>query len=184
MMDFLKRNMNVILVCLLEALIGILLLVNPEGFTTGIIIALGIVLLISGLMSVIGYFREDPVEASLRAGLVKGLAMLLVGGFFVLRPQWLVSTFPVFTIVYGIIILLGGLYKVQWCADAIRMKTGKWFFHALNALISLICAFVILANPFASTIALWMFIGISLIVEAIFDVIVMIFARRGPSDVI
>lgn len=182
-MKFLKRNFNVILVCLLEVIVGILLLVNPMGFTSVIIVVFGVLLLLEGLCSVIGYFRTPPVEASLRGGLMKGLAMLLAGGFLVLKPKWLIQTIPVLTILYGIAILLGGLYKVQWFADALRMKTGRWFVHALNAVVSLICAFVILANPFASTVVLWMFIGISLIVEAVLDVIGMFFSKRDYSDI-
>ena len=41
-MKFLKRNANVILICLFEVLIGILLLVDPIGFTSAIIIAFGV----------------------------------------------------------------------------------------------------------------------------------------------
>ncbi len=178
-MKFLKRNLNVILISLLEVLIGVLLLVNPVGFTSTIIIAFGIALLVGGVVSVVGYFRATPVEASLTRALVKGLAMLLAGAFFVIRPTWLIATFPVLTILYGIVILLGGLYKVQWFADALRMKTGRWFFYAINAAVSIICAFVILANPFASTLALWIFIGISLIVEAVLDLIVLFFGKGG-----
>ncbi len=178
-MKFLKRNMNVILVCLLEILIGILLLVNPVGFTSGIIIVLGVALVVGGVFSIIGYFRDDPVQASLKGALVKGLAMLLAGIFLILRPSWIISTFPLLTMLYGVVILLGGLYKVQWFADALRMKTGRWFIHLLNAAVSIICALVILANPFATTVVLWKFIGISLIIEAILDFIVLIFARRG-----
>lgn len=183
-MRFLKRNFNVILVCLLEALIGILLLVNPVDFTTVIIIAFGIVLIIGGVFGVIGYFSTEPAAASFTGALVKGLAMLLAGVFLVVRPAWLISTFSVFTILYGIAVLLGGLYKTQWCVDALRLKTGRWLFHALNAAVSLICAFVILADPFASTVALWMFIGITLIVEAALDLVVLIVAgnRAEPPQ--
>ncbi len=181
-MNFLKRNLNVILVCLLEALVGVLLLINPVGFTSVIVIALGIVLLVGGVISIINYFRDDPVEASLKGELVKGLVMLLVGGIFVIRPAWLIAAFPFFTMICGIVILLGALYKVQWFADALRMKTGRWLFHALNAAISLICGVVILANPFVSTAALWMFIGISLIVQAVLDLLVLIFARKDERQ--
>ncbi len=180
-MNFLKRNLNVILVALFEALIGVLLLVDPVSFTSAIIMVLGVALLIGGVISVIEYFRSEPMEASLRATLAKGLAMLLAGGFLLLRPSWLISTFPVLTILYGLIILLSGLYKVQWFADALRMKTGRWIVHAITAVVSIVCAVVILANPFASTYALWMFIGISLIVEAVLDLIGMFF-DKGASD--
>lgn len=175
-MKLLKHHGNAILLCLLEALIGILLLVNPVGFTSAIIIVFGVALLIAGLTATIGYFRTDAVEAALRRTLTKGLAMLLVGVFCVLKPAWFIATFPLLTILYGVIILLAGLGKVQWTLDALRLKTGRWFLPAISAVVSIGCAFVILGNPFASTLALWMFTGISLIVEAALDVVVLLFA--------
>ena len=181
-MKFLKRNANVILLCLFEALIGVLLVVDPIGFTSGIIIAFGIALLIAGLICTIGYFSSDAVEAALRGALVKGLALLLAGAFCALKPTWFIATFPLLTILYGVIILLAGLCKVQWAIDALRLKTGRWFLHVISAAVSIICAFVILSNPFASTLVLWMFTGISLIVEAVLDVVVLFFGKGGMSD--
>lgn len=181
-MNFLKRNIKKILICLLEILIGILLLINPESFTTGIVIALGVVLVLEGIFCIIGYFRTSPEQAALAGGMVKGLAMLVAGCFLILKPEWLVATFPVFTIIYGIAILLSGLYKVQWFIDSLRLKTGRWLFHLINALLQIVCAVIILANPFASTVALWMFIGISLIVAAIFDVVVLVVSSVSNSS--
>ena len=181
-MKFLKRNANVILLCLFEALIGVLLVVDPIGFTSGIIIAFGIALLIAGLICTIGYFGSDAVEAALRGMLVKGLALLLAGAFCVFRPTWFIATFPLLTILYGVIILLAGLCKAQWAIDALRLKTGRWFLHAISAAVSIICGFVVLSDPFASTLVLWMFTGISLIVEAVLDVVVLFFARGISNE--
>ena len=176
-MNFLKRNGSVILLCLFEALIGILLLVDPIGFTSAIIIAIGAALTVAGLICTIGYFRTDAVEAALKGTLVKGLAMLLAGIFCILQPTWFIATFPLLTIIYGVAILLAGLGKVQWAIDALRLKTGRWFLPAISAVVSIGCAAVILSDPFGSTIILWMFTGISLIVAAVLDVVVMFFGR-------
>ena len=42
-MTVIKENINTIVICLCEILVGVLLLINPIGFTSGIIIMLGIV---------------------------------------------------------------------------------------------------------------------------------------------
>lgn len=183
-MKFLKRNLNVIILCLLEALVGILLLVDPVGFTTGIIIAAGISLAVAGLVCTVSYFRTDAMEAALRGMLIKGLAMLAAGAFCIFCPGWFVATFPLLTILYGVIVLFAGLCKVQWAIDALRLKTGRWFLPAISAFVSIVCACVILSNPFASAIVLWMFIGISLIVEAVLDVVVLFFGRGSMSETI
>ena len=56
----------------------------------------------------------------------------------------------------------------------VRAKEKKWFLPIISAILSIACAAVILANPFASTTVLWMFTGITLIAEAILDIVTLI----------
>ena len=167
---------------LVELIIGILLLVNPIGFTSGIIIAFGIVLMIMGISTTIKYFRTEPEEAAVSQILVKGLLMLLAGAFCAFNSHWFIATFPVLTLVYGVVILITGITKVQWTIDIIRMKRSKWFWAAISAAISIVCGVVIITSPFSTTAVLWMFIGISLIVEAVFDMIGSIFGNREKQE--
>lgn len=177
-----KKNANRIFLCLFEALVGILLLLNPATFTSGIIIAAGIVLIVLGIISVVNYFRTDAVQAATGQILVKGLTMLLAGAFCVFRSQWFLVTFPVLTVLYGVVILLTGLGKVQLCVDMLRLKRTRWYLAAVSAVISIVCAVVILENPFASTMVLWMFIGISLLVEAVLDAITLLVSKVRSEE--
>ena len=174
----LKRNLSSMAMSIAELIIGILLLVNPIGFTSGIIIAFGIVLMIMGISTTIKYFRTEPEEAAVSQILVKGLLMLLAGAFCAFNSHWFIATFPVLTLVYGVVVLITGITKVQWTIDIIRMKRSKWFWAAISAEISIVCGVVIITSPFSTTAVLWMFIGISLIVEAVFDMIGSIFGNR------
>ena len=45
----LKQNVNIIFVCLFELIVGILMLIDPDGFTSAVIIIGGIVLMGAGL---------------------------------------------------------------------------------------------------------------------------------------
>ncbi len=181
-MKFLKQHTNSILLCLFEILVGILLLVNPVRFTSGIIIAFGIVLIILAVICVINYFRMDAVEGAASQTLVKGLIALAAGVFCAFKTQWFIVTFPILTILYGVVVLVAGFVKVQWAVDAMRLKTGKWVLPAISAAVSIICAAVILGSPFESTVVLWMFTGASLIVEAVFDIVVMIFLEKNTVE--
>ena len=70
-----------LLMSFVEILIGILLLINPVGFTSGIIVALGIVLAIMGLGQIISYFRTDAEEAASGGKLTKGILFAVLGLF-------------------------------------------------------------------------------------------------------
>ena len=41
---------------------------------------------------------------------------------------------------------------------------------------------MILANPFETMVIMWMFTGASLVVEAIFDLVVLFFSRRYENE--
>ena len=78
--------------------------------------------------------------------------------------------------------LISGVTKVQWAADMIRLKRRRWGWMALSAAITIICAVVILRHPFAAAATLWMFIGLTMIVEAVIDIISAIFIRERKED--
>lgn len=179
-MKVLKQNGNIIIMCIIEVVIGILLLVNPVGFTTSIIMVVGIALMADGLLDVIRYFRSKPEEAAVGQLLMRGLIALLAGAFCTFYSQWFIATFPVIAILYGIAVLIVGMSKVQIAMDMLRLKNAKWWWGAISAVISIACAIVIINNPFSSTVALWWFTGISLIAEAIFDIITL--SMRHKSD--
>ncbi len=176
-----KGTASVIL-CLCEVVVGILLFVNPVGFTAGIIIALGAVLIVAGVVNVVNYFRQDPAEAALGSRLAAGLASILAGLFCVTHSHWFIVTFPLLTILYGVVILVSGLVKAQWAVDLARQKLRHWCWMALSAALTLIFAAIILLNPFATTAVLWIFVAISLIVEAVADLVTAIFGRQAKKS--
>ena len=178
----LKRNLSSVTMSLAEIVIGILLLVNPIGFTSGIIIAFGIVLMIMGISKTIKYFLTEPEEAAVSQIFMKGLLMLLSGAFCAFNSHRFIATFPVLTLVYGVVILVTGITKLQWTVDIIRMKRSKWLWMAISAAISIVCGITVIANPFSTTAVLWMFIGITLIVDAVFDMLGGIFGNREKQE--
>lgn len=173
-----KRSTSNLLMCIAELLVGILLLINPIGFTSGIIITLGIILALNGLHCCIRYFREDPEEAAEQGSLVKGLIFLITGLFCAFKSEWFFATFPVLTVIYGVVTLMTGIRKIQWAFDMLRQKQKYWFVALIGAVLTLTFAILILCNPFSTTAILWTFIAVSLIVEAVVDILTYIFGKK------
>lgn len=178
MMSKLKGNIGNIIMCLGEILIGIILLMKPVGFTKTIIIGVGLILLIMGIMNVIKYFRTNAIEALKEQSLSTGLIFLVIGAFCTFNSNWFIVTFPVLTALYGVVILFMGLKKVQWAIDSIRLKRKYWFISVINAILSIIFALIVINNPFTTMAVLWQFTGIILIVEAVFDVVAIVFDTK------
>lgn len=177
-MSIFKENRNGIVICLFEVFVGILLLVNPVGFTSGIIIGGGIILSVFGLFSIFKYFGTNIQEAAFSQNLAKGLVALIGGLFCIFQSEWFAIAFPVLTILYGVFMVLSGIGKVQWAFDLLRLRR-KWILPAISAVLSLAFGVVILQSPFETTKILWMFTGITMIVESIFDVVSLVYVGKN-----
>jgi len=177
-MSKINRSTGNLLNCIFEILVGILLLIDPVGFTSGIIIVFGIVLAVIGVISLFKYFRMDAETAAQENGLVKGLIFAIFGLFCAFKSEWFIITFPLLTVLYGILTLISGVSKVQWAVDMLRAKQKYWFVEVIGAILTIVCAVLILSNPFTSTAFLWTFIGVTMIVEAVVDVFAFVLGRK------
>ena len=178
-MKTIKENFGNIIMSLGEILIGILLLIKPIGFTKGIIIIVGSILIILGIINIIKYVTSDIFQSIKEQSLSTGLIFVTIGLFCVLRTNWFIITFPVLTILYGIMIFIMGLKKVQWSIDLVRLKRKHWFIVGLSAVTSIMFAIIIMNNPFSTTAILWQFTGIILIIESILDVVALVFETKN-----
>ncbi len=177
-MKFLKENASNLAMILCEAAVGILLLVDPVGFTSCVIIALGAVLAIRGIAGIISYIHAPAQEAVLGHSLANGLIFLALGLCCMLNSNWFLDVFPSITTLFGIAILLTGIAKIQWVADCIRLKMGKWPIALVGAILTLVVAAIVIANPFATTTVLWTFMAVCLIAEAILDLVAVVLKAR------
>lgn len=182
-MKAIKENAGSLFLSLAEIAVGILLLVNPVGFTAGIIIAAGVLLLALGLRMIVHYFTTNPGLAQQEQSLARGLALAALGSFCVLQTKWVIAAFPVLTVLYGAVLLLTGLYKTQTAIDMLRLHRANWGWAALSAALSILFALLIFMNPFGTTVALWTFTAITLIVEAVLDIVYFVLTiRRGKEE--
>ena len=121
-MKFLKQNSVNLLISLCELIIGILLLIDPTGFSNGIIIAFGAACLAFGVVQIVFYWKKPLAEAISRFYLMKGLISISVGLFCICFSHWFLETFKLLSFLYGILLLISGFYKVQWSIDLLRQK--------------------------------------------------------------
>lgn len=182
-MSVIKMNIKEIIFCISELVIGILLLINPVSFTSGIIVLLGVSMLATGILFGYKYFRMDAEEAKKGNMLTFAILLVMVGAFCILRSDWFIATFPILTVLYGVMMLISGVSKIQTMVDMLRLQNNKWFWAGINAAVSIVCAVIIFWSPFTSTALLWIFAGVSLIVEAVLDIVTIFLAYIGKKVV-
>lgn len=173
------RDRMQLLICLGELVLGILLLVNPAGFTTAVLWMAGVVLAGLGLFRLVGYWRTPPRLAAQGDGLTSGGLLLLAGLFCILGRRWVLAAFPLLTGVYGLLTLLNALGKLQFAVDLWRLGQKYWYVALTGAGLTLVFALVILANPFVTAALLWTFIALTLLAEAALDLAALLLGRRA-----
>lgn len=157
--------------CVLEIIVGILLLINPVGFTSGIIIGAGALMALGGAINMIRYFTTAPEDGAKAQLLFKGLLLLMAGVLCMTQYMWFLTAFPLLTVLYAGWMLVLAAMKLQHMADMLRMKNGRWYMPALAAGVAIVLAAIILWNPFGAVNAVWTFVGVSLIAEAVVELV-------------
>lgn len=181
MKAFMQKYLNGILLTLGELLVGILLLIKPVGFSTGILIAVGIAMAVMGVTRIKRYLSLKTEDAVHSHDLSAGLLLLLLGFFTIVKTEWIVNMFPALTSLYGILMLASGLFKVEMTVNMLRLKRGNVLWMGISTAVTLIVAVVILMNPFTAVSTLWIFIGAALLVEAVLDVLTMVLKTIQPK---
>jgi uncharacterized membrane protein HdeD (DUF308 family) len=104
----------------------------------------------------------------LGASIVTGITLIAVGVILCVYPDFIAS---ILTIALGVILIVDGAIKLQHCINIAQMKDKYWWVSLIVSLLAIVLGIVVLCNPFSSRAALMIFIGVSLIVDAICDLV-------------
>ena len=178
-MNFLKQSYPSLLVLLGEAVIGILMIVNPDGFIKITMLVLGIALIIAGAVALIRYFFLDSRGAAPISQLLLGALAAVLGVLCLIFQNGAAKTVAV---IYALVLIANAIYKV-YAFFATRKATGEAsFFQLVSGAVALACGIVIIVNPFGVLETLWRFAGIALLAEAVIDAIAAVHVYKLLTD--
>ena len=170
-MKKLSVYLPVIIMLLIELTVGIFLFIAPEKFTKYSVIAFGIALLVGGILLMIRYIKGRKDGSSNVFIFVISVLALFLGVLCVAATDWVMGIFPVMALIYGIYLVVSGVYKIGLFLDVVRLKVPYAFILLISGILAAACGALIILNPFAGVNAIWIFTGIVLIVEAVIDLI-------------
>ncbi len=167
MKAFFKGRTGSIILCIIEIVVGILLLIDPIGFTGGIIKGAGVVVTLAGVVDITRYFMSSPAVGAAEQRLFRGILEVMGGVTAFLKYDWFISAFPLLTVLYAIVMLIIAASHVQKMADLKRTGAARWYLPGISAALSIVLSTIILLNPFGAVAAVWTFAAISIIAEAV-----------------
>lgn len=173
------KSMNYSLIRTLCALvIGLVLVIWPDAAISYIVITIGVLFIIPGFISLIGYFAAKPEGGMSRRFPIEGVGSLLFGLWLVIMPGFFAD---VLMFLLGFILVLGGVQQIASLSTARRWMVVPAAFYIVPVLI-LIAGIVSLFNPTGARNTAFMIIGISSLVYAVSELINWFkFSRRRPK---
>lgn len=164
------RN-SYILVSALYVVLGAVLLIWPDISVQMICYVLGFAMIVIGITYGIIYFTKDNLTGVLQMDLVIGIVSAAFGIFILLNQSFLQSVLP---FAMGIILLLGAVVKLQNSINMRRLKFRRWYIVLIFALVLAGLGIGLLVNPFQSPHWMVLYIGASLILDGMVNLISMI----------
>ncbi len=155
-----------VLLSVFISVIGFATMFHPEVSEKIMVRALGIVLLVFGIIKLVGYFSKDLYRLAFQFDLQFGILLVILGLILVMDPKGTVS---LLMMAFGIVILLDGLFKGQISLEAKRFGIKTWWTTMGTAILAcLIGAFLILKSTTGSKL-LFILLGLGLFIEGLLN---------------
>ncbi|MCD7962693.1 MAG: DUF308 domain-containing protein [Rikenellaceae bacterium] len=159
---------------IISLLVGIVMVVWSHLAINYAIVITGILILLSGLISMIMFTRNtDPTREGLP---VQGMLGLILGVFLIVAPSFFVS---IIMILLGAVIIVASLNQLSGLALARRNGFRIPGFLYLFPVLLLIAGFVIFFDPFASAQGLVVFFGCAVIFYGLTDLVNYFIVRNS-----
>lgn len=173
MRELLKKvKWDAILGALLYVVLGIVALVIPETMIKTLGYLIGILLIVIGAVSMIGYLLRENSLNYYRHDFGYGLVGVAVGILFLYKVEWIISLVPV---ILGIMVLASGCSKLQNVIDMMRGEYGNWIVMLVLAIINVIIGVILIVNPFDTVVLLFQLVGAGLIFSGITDCVTAVY---------
>lgn len=175
-----KLKWNVIISSVVYVALGVILLIWPEMTAKNICYVVGVISIAIGIVNLIDYIRKDYSVDAYRYNLVYGLVFVLLGIVIFVKVETVISIIP---FLLGFAVTISGLLKFQNAVDLVRMKYSGWCIVMIVSILNIAFGVVLIMNPFASAMVLFICIGIGMIYSGVSDLIATIMLSRSIKTV-
>lgn len=169
---FLRGRVGSLVLCALEVVIGLLLLLIPNRFLSGVVIGVGVAALLLGVGACVVYFLRKPQDAKERQLLFKGLLLFALGVTCVFTYQSFLTAYTLLTVLFCCVMLVLCAQKLQNMADMLRMKQDMWYLPLISAGIAAALMLILLLTHGSASV--WTYGALALILEAVAEIVTIV----------
>lgn len=165
-------------------ILGILLFLKPVTTISIISYIIGGIIFITGLVSLIRYFKDKEEKDYFNFEFVYGVLSIIVALVIICNPTAIATIIP---IVLGGWMIINSIIKIQLSLNLKSYKNDKWLPTFIIATITLIWGALLIINPLKGALVITQVIGLFIIVYAVLDIVESNLIRKNiniVSDVI
>lgn len=159
-----KTGWTSLLTSLLFAIIGVVLITNPDGTIKLVSNVLGILFIVIGIYKILRYFIAKGKYELYNYDIAYGVIAMIIGMVTIVYSTQIVS---MFRIVIGIWILYSSVMRLTFCLKLKKLDSYAGMSGLVIALLMLICGLFIIFNEGAILVT----IGSAILIYSILDMI-------------
>ena len=162
-----KMKANAVVSSLLCVLLGLVLVIWPGMSIQIVCAAIGVVLILTGIMKIIEYFAVKDGSLYEQTNLIMGIIFTVVGVWIAVKPDKVLAIIP---IIVGIVIVLHGVRNLQQAVKLCKDQYDKWWIALILGLLTAGFGVLLICKPFAALDTVVMLIGIFLIYDGLSNI--------------
>jgi uncharacterized membrane protein HdeD (DUF308 family) len=160
--------------------VGMCLIIWPALITKVICYVIGSIALIAGIIELVIFFARDISVRTVSYSLIIGFLLSIFGLILLLKPD---NSAVFFSMLFGVFIIIDSVLKLQTSFELRNLGVLRWWVNLLLALASAVLGVLLVINPFATTNILFVFMGISLVVDALENIWTVIFISLAAKQI-
>ena len=160
-----------VIMSLAFCLIGLLFITRPESSSILIGRALGIAMIVFGIIKLVGYFSKDLFRLAFQYDLEIGILILLLG---IIAVTETIDVMNFIFIAVGVAILIDALFKTRIAFDSKSFGISTWWTILVLAILTGLIGLALVFRPWESASLLTVLLGVALCAEGILNLCVAV----------
>ena len=185
-MRALMKNLPILLLLAFELVVGIMLFGQADKITRIVISVFGGILVVMGIVHMVRYVKAKKNGESSAFALTLAVVMMVLGVVAFFFPFVIKDIFKVGAVIYGIIMLITGVFKIGLYIDYHKALVPVNFMHMISGILAIVLGVVVVLQPFRENLSMWVLTGIMLLVLAVADiasiVINIVRKKKAPKE--
>ena len=183
-MKDIKKNFNCITIgaMILDVVfivLGMFLIANPTVGLNSALMLIGIILLVSGLYSIVKYSINN--KNIFKFELIYGVASIVIGLIALFKPFAIAN---LITVLAGFWLIVSSIFKFAISVELKNLNISSWTFDMGLSVLTLFLGLMLVINPFSGYIILSTYAAIMIIMYAASDLVEQIFIRRRANKIL